>query len=251
MSLVPLLPAIDLLDGACVRLYKGDYQKVTRYYDDAMEPCGQYIEAGVQRIHGVDLNAARGDVGEENKQIIAKMARKLPGGIQVGGGIRTLETVKKWHDLGVWRVIVGTVAMNEPEKVIDWAKQFPDFVVAGLDAMDGVLRSSGWLHDAGNLSDAAQIYKQSQIAAILYTCIDRDGTLGGPDIDGTFRLANESGKPVIVSGGVASMVDLHTVNDRLKSETKAQIDGVITGKAVFEGRITMDEIQAYCQGNRC
>jgi phosphoribosylformimino-5-aminoimidazole carboxamide ribotide isomerase len=227
-----VIPSIDILDGKCVRLFQGDYGKVTDYGDEPHAIAAGFQNAGATRLHVVDLDAARG--GETNRSIIRLIREEFKGTIEVGGGIRRSEDIEQLLDVGVDRLIVGTVLAKEPDTVAAWVSSFGAVFVGGIDARDGLVKVSGWEKDSGLRADElAKKARDLGIISIVYTNIQFDGTLTGPDIEGTAAIGEASGLPVIVSGGVSSLEDI----ERVKIYGSENIVGVITGKAVYEGRI--------------
>lgn len=231
-----IIPAIDILNGGCVRLLRGDYAAATRYdAEDPVERARAFFAAGVRRIHIVDLDAARGR-GSHNREIIRRIRREVPCVIQVGGGIRTEEDVAELLDMGVDRLIPGTVFAKDPGLVARWVARYGGKFIAGIDARDGKVKTSGWT-ESGGLSDleAAKTAADVGACSIVYTNIERDGTLEGPDIRRTLEVAREAGLPVILSGGVSGDGDVHQTA-RLG---EGRIVAAITGKAVYEGRLDL------------
>ena len=241
-----VLPAIDLLDGACVRLTKGDYAQVEHYSNDAVEVALGFEEAGAKWIHVVDLNAARDGSpleGREgrNRKMIRKIAAAVACRIEVGGGVRTLRDVEQLLDAGADRLVLGTVLAKDPEEVKHWCLLYPGMLWAGIDADQGTVKVSGWQSEA-RLQDtelAAQV-PEMQLGGIVYTSIGRDGTLEGPDIEGTNRIAEVSGLPVILSGGIGSMEDIRRVSRR----RHAGIEGLIVGKAIYQEHVDLRRLFA-------
>jgi len=227
-----VIPSIDILNGSCVRLYQGDYGKVTDYGDSPEQIAAEFQDAGARRLHVVDLDAARG--GEHNRSTISGIRRNFEGIIEVGGGVRTPADVEELLESGADRLIVGTVFAQTPEIVSRWIGSYGKVFIAGIDARDGMVKVAGWEGDSGVTAlKLASIARDIGIVSIIYTNISVDGTLAGPDIRGSDEIGKSSGLPVIVSGGVGSMDDLEKVH-RFGSTA---IVGVITGKAVYEGLI--------------
>ena len=228
-----IIPAIDLIDGKCVRLTKGDYSTSRIYNDDPVETAMAFEAAGAERIHIVDLDAARGD--GNNRAVIKKIRASVSSVIETGGGIRTTDDVKELIDCGITRMIAGTVLAKDPELVAGWISEFGRYFIAGIDALNGEVKVSGWEKGAG-LSDTelATASAEMGIISIVYTNIAKDGTLSGPDLDNTMRIASESGIPVILSGGISSAEDISRVT---AAGAESGITGIITGKAAYEGRI--------------
>ncbi len=228
-------PAIDLKDGRCVRLIKGDMNQATVFNDSPANQAAQFAAAGCQWIHVVDLNGAFAGVpvnGTAVKSILS--AVKVP--IQLGGGIRDMDTAEAWLSAGVARIILGTAAVKRPDFVREACKAFPGKVAVGIDARGGKVATEGWA-EAGELlvEDLAQRFVDAGVAAIIHTDIDRDGILAGPNVAASAALARAVPIPVIVSGGVSSLDDLKAV----KAEAASGIAGVISGRAIYDGRIDL------------
>ncbi|MFO7850004.1 MAG: 1-(5-phosphoribosyl)-5-[(5-phosphoribosylamino)methylideneamino]imidazole-4-carboxamide isomerase [Spirochaetia bacterium] len=226
-----IIPAIDLLDGKCVRLYQGDYSKSTTYPRDPVETARSFVAAGARRIHIVDLNAARGD-GTHNRKIIGLIREAVSVTLEVGGGLRREEDIHELAGMGIDRLIVGTTLVDDPESVRRWSEIYPERIIAGIDAKNGKVRISGWERQSQlSDTDAAIAAAKAQAAEIIYTNIDKDGTLEGPDIERSAIMARTSGLPVIVSGGVRGREDFAAAAER-ESEG---IIGIIAGKALYDG----------------
>lgn len=229
-----LIPSIDILDGSCVRLLKGDYGKVTQYSSDPVSVAEGFYQNGARRLHVVDLNAARND--GDNRETIRDIRKSFEGILEVGGGVRRSDEVKLLIDLGVDRMVVGTVLARDPDLVEGWISSCGRVLIGGIDSRAGFVRVSGWEQDSGvRDTELAKTAAKIGIISIVFTNIERDGTLTGPDIEGTKRIAEASQLPVILSGGISSMDDLKLVS----KENTGEITGVITGKAVYEGKIDL------------
>ena len=237
-------PAIDLLGGQCVRLHKGDYAAVTVYASNPAQPQGVFQSSGIRRMHVVDLDAARGQPTAATRAAVESLVQRMPGGVQVGGGVRSEADVERWLDLGVWRVVVGTVAGREPERVCRWAERWPGRIVAGLDAREGVLQAQGWTQAGQPLQTVCELYRGSAIAAVLFTAIERDGTMQGPDLPRSMDVARWSGKAVIVSGGISGPADVDAIL-AAPEDPAATVDGVIVGRAWYEQRITAMDLRRW------
>jgi len=235
-----LYPAIDLKDGACVRLVRGEMDAATVFNTDPAAQARSFTAAGCQWIHVVDLNGAFAGKpvnADAVSSIVA--AAKVP--VQLGGGIRDMATIEQWLDRGVARVILGTVALRNPALVKDACKQFPGKVAVGIDARGGYVAVEGWAETSQVTAlDLALKFEDAGVAAIIYTDIDRDGALGGPNVEATAALAEAIGTPVIASGGVSSLDDLKA----LKARAASGISGVISGRALYDGRIDLAEALA-------
>lgn len=235
-----VIPAIDILGGECVRLVQGDYDEATVYEKDPVVMARRFADAGARRIHVVDLDAARGD-SQTNRKKIRKIRRAVDATIQLGGGIRRDEDVEELLDLGIDRLVVGTAFARRPEAVAGWVAHYGEVFLVGIDAMDGMVRISGWeketLHKDVDLAARA---REARVAGIIYTNIERDGTMEGPDIDRTNLIAERSGVPVILSGGIGSMDHLTAVRENAAKN----VVGVIVGKAIYEATIDLESIFA-------
>jgi len=228
-----LFPAIDLKDGQCVRLKLGDMDQATVYNDSAGAQAKEFEEQGFKWLHVVDLNGAfAGESvnGEAVKDILANT--KNP--VQLSGGIRTLEHIEAWLDAGISRVILGTVAVRDPELVIEACKKFPGKIAVGIDAKGGFVAVEGWA-EASTLGvvELAKKFEGAGVSAIIYTDIDRDGVLAGINWPSTLELAKSVSIPVIASGGLASMDDIKM----LAKEEYGILEGAISGRALYDGRI--------------
>ncbi len=228
-----VIPAIDILDGKCVRLYKGNYDKVTVYSADVVSVAIELEKAGAKRIHIVDLDAARGK-GKNNRKIISNIREKVGAVLEVGGGIRSEEDIKEILYTGIDRLILGTIFAKESEKCIGWIKKYGRKFIAGIDALDGEVRISGWEKGSG-ITDVKLAIKAAEggFCSIIYTNISKDGTLSGPDIENSNLIAEKAGLPVIISGGISGEEDFKKITTDKSSEGK--IAGIITGKAFYDG----------------
>ena len=230
-----LIPAIDLKDGRCVRLKQGDLDDATVYGDDPAAVARRWVDAGAQRLHLVDLNGAvAGKPRNEAaiRAIVEAVGAEVP--VQLGGGIRSLETIERYLDDGLSYVIIGTAAVKNPGFLHDACGAFPGQVIVGLDARDGKVATDGWSkltrHD---VVDLARKFEGYGIEGIVYTDIGRDGMMTGVNIDATVRLAQAVGVPVIASGGAGSLEDI----DRLLAVESEGVEGVILGRALYEGTL--------------
>ena len=228
-----LYPAIDLKDGACVRLLRGDMTAVTVYNQDPAEQARQFAQSGFTWLHLVDLNGA-----VEGKPVNAKAveaiiaATKLP--IQLGGGIRSIATVEDWLSRGVERVVLGTAAVRNPSLVKEACAKFPGRVAVSIDSREGLVAVEGWRETSTMRTlDLALDMEQAGVAAIVFTDINRDGAMGGINLEATVDLAFALTTPVIASGGVSSIEDIAAV----KKEESSGIAGVICGRALYDGRV--------------
>lgn len=234
-----LYPAIDLKDGHCVRLIKGDMAQATVFNDNPAAQAAAFAEAGFKWLHLVDLNGAFAG-RPVNRDAVTAILDETDLPCQLGGGIRDLPTMEFWLGRGIRRVIVGTLALHEPDLVIEACRRFPGRVALGLDARDGRVAVAGWAEQSDMpVLDLARRFEDAGAAAIIYTDIDRDGVLGGANVAATAALAAAVSTPVIASGGVASIEDIVA----LKAANNAPgttIDGAIIGRALYDGRIDAD-----------
>ena len=239
-----IIPAIDLKEGKCVRLRQGKMDDSTIFSDSPVDVATQWVEQGAKRLHLVDLDGAF--VGEPiNAGIVHAIAEKHPELVlQIGGGVRNRETIKTYIDAGVTFVIIGTRAVNEPAFVGDVAAEFAENIIVGLDAKDGWVATDGWAKVSDvNVIDLAKQFQGDGVQSIIYTDIARDGMMQGVNIEATKKLAEAIDIPVIASGGVTNMADV----EQLLTIESAGIEGVITGRAIYEGTLNFAKAQAYCQ----
>ncbi len=230
-----IYPAIDIKDGKCVRLYKGDYDKVTVYNENPVEVAKEFKKAGAKFIHVVDLDGAR-DGGSINKEIIFKIAKELDIPVQTGGGIRDINTVKEYIENGINRVILGTAAINNPEFLKEAIEKFKEKIVVGIDAKDGYVAYSGWEKLSGKTAiDFAKEAERLGAKTIIYTDIATDGTLMGPSLKSTKELISSVSVDIIASGGVSSFADIMDIKE-------IGAEGVIVGKAIYEGKVDLKEV---------
>ena len=239
-----IIPAIDLKEGKCVRLRQGKMDDSTVFSDSPVDVATQWVEQGAKRLHLVDLDGAF--AGEPiNAGIVHAIAEKHPELVlQIGGGVRNRETIKTYIDAGVTFVIIGTRAVNEPAFVGDVAAEFAENIIVGLDAKDGWVATDGWAKVSDvNVIDLAKQFQGDGVQSIIYTDIARDGMMQGVNIEATKKLAEAIDIPVIASGGVTNMADV----EQLLTIESAGIEGVITGRAIYEGTLNFAKAQAYCQ----
>ena len=229
-----LYPAIDLKDGAAVRLLRGDMNAATVFNKDPAAQAKSFVDAGCRWLHLVDLNGAFAGkpVNAEPVEAILKQC-KVPA--QLGGGIRDMATIETWIEKGLSRVILGTVAVEHPALVRQAALAFPDKIAVGIDARNGMVATKGWAVETDTeVTELAKSFEQDGVAAIIYTDINRDGAMKGPNIEATAALADAISIPVIASGGVSSLADLLA----LKS-CGAALDGAISGRALYDGALDL------------
>ena len=232
-----IIPAIDLLDGACVRLHQGDYDQVTRVSEDPVAQALSWQSQGATRLHLVDLDGAKR--GEPiNDAAVRAIIAALDIPVQLGGGVRSLERAEELIACGLDRVILGTVAIEQPELVQELAQRHPGRIVVGIDANDGRVATRGWVEQSDVLaSDLAKQFSAAGIAAIITTDIATDGTLAGPNLEALRTMAQCSAVPVIASGGIGCMADLLSL---LPLEPLG-VTGVIVGRALYDGRVDLAE----------
>ncbi|MGB5632546.1 MAG: 1-(5-phosphoribosyl)-5-[(5-phosphoribosylamino)methylideneamino]imidazole-4-carboxamide isomerase [Waterburya sp.] len=232
-----VIPAIDLLDGKCVRLYQGDYNQASIFSDNPVEIARQWAAEGATRLHVVDLDGAK--AGKSlNLSVIEAIAKAIAIPVQVGGGLRDRAGVSRLLNTGVQRAILGTVAVEKPELVTELCNEFPEQIVVGIDARNSKVATRGWLETSEvAATDLAQRMAQQGAAAIIYTDIHRDGTLSGPNMPALRELAESIDIPVIASGGVSSLTDLLS----LLSLESAGVTGVIVGRAIYTGDVSLKE----------
>lgn len=235
-----LFPAIDLKDGQCVRLKLGDMNQVTVFNDDPAAQAKSFEDQGFEYLHVVDLNGAF--AGQSvNGAAVEAILKTVKFPVQLGGGIRTLDHVGAWLDRGLARVILGTVAVRDPALVKAAAMQFPGQVAVGIDARGGKVAVEGWAETSElDVVELAKRFEGAGVAAIIYTDIDRDGVLAGINWPSTIALANATSIPVIASGGLASMADI----DRMTQADAQILEGAISGRALYDGRIDSREALA-------
>ena len=224
-----LYPAIDLKDGNAVRLLRGNMDKSTVFNTDPAAQAMEFVAAGCDWLHLVDLNGAFEGAPVNAAPVEAILAQaKVPA--QLGGGIRDLATIERWLDKGLARVILGTVAVENPALVHEAAKTFPGQVAVGIDARNGRVATKGWANETDiHVTDLARSFEDTGVAAIIYTDINRDGAMQGPNVDATAALANAVSIPVIASGGVSSLTDLIALRD-----CGAPLNGAISGRALYD-----------------
>ena len=237
-----VIPAIDLKGGQCVRLRQGRMDDATVFSDDPLAMAAHWVAQGARRLHLVDLNGAFAGarVNGEAVRAIARAHPQLP--VQIGGGIRSAETIEAYLQAGVRYVIVGTRAVREPEFVARICREFPDRIIVGIDARAGLVATDGWAEvTAVRAVDLARRFAADGVSAIVYTDIERDGMMGGVNVEATLAVA-EAGIPVIASGGVSNLDDIRA----LKAVAARGILGAITGRAIYEGTLDLAVAQALC-----
>ena len=231
-----IFPALDIKDKKCVRLVKGDFNSKTEYEMSPVEQAGNYKDHGFKNLHIVDLDGAL--TGETtNLDIIQDIVSKFDLKIEVGGGIRNFENIKKYIDIGVEKVILGSAAIKDKSFLKKACEKFPNKIALGLDAKDGFLSVSGWRENSNQLTlDYLKQVNGYGISRLIYTDINRDGMKQSPNFEETSKVAVKSNCPVIISGGVSSMDDIK------KAKTLKNIEGVIVGRAIYDGDIKLEEL---------
>lgn len=238
-----IIPAIDLKDGECVRLRQGRMEDSTVFSTDPVAVATQWVAAGARRLHLVDLNGAFAGT-PVNGQVVRAIANQYPAlPIQIGGGIRSGDTIETYLSAGVHFVILGTKAVKEPDFVTEMCRQFPGHIIVGIDAKNGLVATDGWavVSDV-QASELAKRFESDGVSAIVYTDIDRDGMMQGVNVEMTVAMARASSIPVIASGGITNIDDIKA----LKAVAGQGIYGAITGRAIYEGTLDLAEAQALC-----
>ena len=233
-----IFPAIDIKDKKCVRLFKGDFDNKTEYEISPVDQAGKYKDHGFKNLHIVDLDGAL--TGKTvNLDIIEEIVGKYDLKIEVGGGIRTTDSIKKYIDVGVEKVILGSAAIKNKEFLKEACAKFKNKIALGLDAKKGNLSASGWKEDLNiKTLDFLKDAKDYGVSRLIYTDIDRDGTKKSPNFEETIKVADVSNCPVIISGGVSSINDIK----KAKELSKKNIEGIIVGKAIYDGDIKLEEL---------
>jgi len=230
-----VFPAIDLKGGQVVRLAEGDMDRATVYGDDPAAQAMLFAEAGAQHLHVVDLDGSFAGRAV-NADAVECIVRTFPGHVQLGGGIRNRESVERWFDLGVSRIVIGTAALKDPDFVKAAARDFPGGIVVAVDARDGFVATDGWAEKSDmEVIDLARRFEDAGVAALLFTDVGRDGLLKGCNVQATVDLARATDIPVIASGGVAGIADIRM----LSIHARDGIEGVITGRALYDGRLDL------------
>ena len=231
-----IFPAIDIKDKKCVRLIKGDFDNKTEYETSPIDQAGKYKDHGFKNLHIVDLDGAL--TGETvNLDIIQKIVSKFDLKIEIGGGVRTFESIQKYNDAGVEKVILGSGAIKDKNFLKEACQKFPNKIALGLDAKDGYLSVSGWKENSKKqILDFLKEVNDFGVSRLIYTDINRDGTKSSPNFDDTAKVANTSNCPVIISGGVSSIQDIK------KAKELKNIEGIIVGKAIYDGDIDLNEL---------
>ena len=233
-----IFPAIDIKDKKCVRLVKGDFDNKTEYVISPVDQAGKYKDHGFKNLHIVDLDGAL--TGETvNLDIIQKIVSKFELKIEIGGGVRTLESIKKYTDVGVEKVILGSAAIKDKNFLKEACAKFSNKIALGLDSKDRYLSISGWKENSNQLTlDFLKEVNDYGVSRTIYTDINKDGTKSSPNFEETEKVAEISNCPVIISGGVSSIEDIKTA----KNLNNKNIEGIIVGKAIYDGDIKLDEL---------
>ncbi len=234
MSLI-VFPAIDLKGGQVVRLAEGDMDRATVYGDDPAAQAMIFAEQGAEYLHVVDLDGAFAGASV-NGEAVKSIVERFPGHVQLGGGIRDRAAIERWFDLGVSRVVIGTAALENPELVRDAARDFPGGIVVAVDAKDGMVATRGWADvSTVEVIDLARRFEDAGVASLLFTDVGRDGMLKGCNVEATVDLARAVRIPVIASGGVKGIAEIHV----LALHAVDGVEGVITGRALYDGRLDL------------
>ena len=233
-----IIPAIDIQNGNCVRLKQGDFTKETIFHSSPIDMAQKWVDEGAERLHIVDLDGAR--LGSPiNMTVISKICDKFPSiPVQIGGGIRDLETAEKYLSAGASFIIVGTKAVEDPNFIKILCRKFPNKVIVGIDAKNGEVATEGWLSISDkNAIDFAKIFENLGVAEIVYTDIEKDGMMKGLNIEATLDLAKNVKIPIIASGGVSCIEDIYKIG----AYTKSGISGIIIGRALYEKKFNIEE----------
>jgi len=233
-----IFPAIDIKDGKCVRLLKGDFNKITSYEKSPIEQANIFFQSGFKDIHIVDLDGALLGVSS-NSDVIKEIIKKVKLRIQIGGGIRNIDTINNWLETGVDKVVMGTAAVEDKELLKSACKKFKNKIAIALDVRDGLIALSGWTKQT-NISalDFIKEIENFGVSRIIYTDINKDGTKKGPNIKDTVELSSKVKIPLVISGGVSSIEDIK----KIKSLNNSNIEGVIVGKSIYDGDIKISDL---------
>ena len=233
-----ILPAIDIKDGVCVRLVKGDFRQITSYENTPIDQAKKYFQNGFNNIHIVDLDGALHG-RSVNSILIREIIQKVKSRIQIGGGIRTIDDISRWIELGVDKVVMGTAAVENVELLKTACNKFKNKIAVSLDVKDGLIALSGWKKQTNIFAiDFIKKIQNFGVSRIIYTDIYKDGTKQGPNIKGAIELSSKVKIPLVISGGVSSIEDI----ERIKSLNNPNIEGVIIGKAIYDGDIQINDL---------
>ena len=241
-----IIPAIDLKDGQCVRLRQGLMEYATVFSDNPVDMAAQWVTQGAKRLHLVDLNGAF-EGKPVNAASVTEITKKFPDLlVQIGGGIRDINTANAYIEAGVSYLIIGTMAVTHPEFVSQLCHEFPDKVIVGLDANDGLVATEGWAQKTDlHVVDLSKIFEQYGVSSIVYTDIARDGMMQGVNVEATASLAKQTSIPIIASGGITNINDI----TNLLAKAHHGIEGAVTGRAIYEGALDFAQAQALCNAN--
>src|ERR1700681_3312637 len=238
-----IIPAIDIKDGNCVRLKQGEMQSATVFSEDPAAMARHWLDLGAERLHLVDLNGAFAGKPKNEmaiREIVSVIGEEIP--LQLGGGIRDLDTIERYLDDGVTYIIIGTAAVKNPGFLHDACYAFPGHIIVGLDAREGKVATNGWSKMTGHdVVDLARKFEEYGVEALIYTDIGRDGMMTGVNIEATLKLAQAIKTPIIASGGLASLKDVQIICEKLVPEG---IIGTIAGRALYEGKLDLKKAQA-------
>ena len=233
-----IFPAIDIKDGVCVRLIKGDFRQITTYENTPLDQAKKYFKNGFNNIHIVDIDGALHG-RPVNAILISEIIKKVKAKIQIGGGIRTIEDISRWIEMGIDRVVMGTAAVENLELLEMACNKFKNKIAVSLDAKDGLIALSGWKKQTNiSVVDFIKKIKNFGVSRIIYTDINRDGTKQGPNIKDTVGLSSKVKIPLVISGGVSSIEDIK----KIKTLNNPNIEGVIIGKAIYDGDIQISDL---------
>ena len=233
-----IFPAIDIKDGVCVRLIRGDYRQITSYENSPIDQATKYFQNGFNNIHIVDIDGALHG-RPVNSITIKEIVKKVKSKIQIGGGIRTIEDINRWIEIGIDKVVMGTAAVENIELLKTACNKFKNKIAVSLDVKDGLIALSGWKKQT-NISaiDFIKKIKNFGVSRIIYTDINKDGTKKGPNIKDTVELSSKVKIPFVISGGISSIEDIK----KIKSLNNSNIEGVIVGKSIYDGDIKINEL---------
>jgi len=233
-----IFPAIDIKDGVCVRLIKGDFRQITTYENTPLDQAKKYFKNGFNNIHIVDIDGALHG-RPVNSILISEIIKKVKAKIQIGGGIRTIDDISRWIEMGIDRVVMGTAAVENLELLEMACNKFKNKIAVSLDAKDGLIALSGWKKQTNiSVVDFIKKIKNFGVSRIIYTDINRDGTKQGPNIKDTVELSSKVQIPLVISGGVSSIEDIK----KIKTLNNPNIEGVIIGKAIYDGDIQISDL---------
>jgi len=233
-----IFPAIDIKDGVCVRLIRGDYRQITSYENSPIDQATKYFQNGFNNNHIVEIDGALHG-RPVNSILIREIMKKVKSRIQIGGGIRTIDDISRWIEIGVDRVVMGTAAVENIELLKTACNKFKNKIAVSLDAKDGLIALSGWKKQTNiSVIDFIKKIQNFGVSRIIYTDINRDGTKQGPNIKDAVELSSKAKIPLVISGGVSSIEDI----ERIKSLNNPNIEGVIIGKAIYDGDIQISDL---------